>query len=316
MFTCTEIAVNDFGEWNSLIGKSETATFFQTKDWLSLWTKHFGKNTKIFEVKENEEVIGILPIVKNERTEFLGTGPVLGSELVSDYGDIIASAGKEKAVWETFITFIRKEKKETEFDFHFVREDSPSFSILRNLGGIETKEETAPFITLPKTWDEYLTNLNRHDRHELRRKMRKLEETGASLICDEGEESGAAEFFRLMALSDPDKKKFLKNEMKIFFSEILDVFVPKKEASLCFLKFEEKNIAAVLLFHFNNKVLLYNSGFDPEYSYLSPSLILKALMIKKAIEEDKSEFDFLRGNERYKYDLGGRDRALYNVILK
>ena len=74
-------------------------------------------------------------------------------------------------------------------------------------------------------------------------------------------------------------------------------------------------IAAVIVFLFNNQMLLYNSGFDPQYQSISPGLILKSYMIKQAIEEGKSRFDFLRGGERYKYDLGGKERKLYKVTL-
>ena len=73
------------------------------------------------------------------------------------------------------------------------------------------------------------------------------------------------------------------------------------------------NIAVTLSFHYQDEVLLYNSGFDPEYGYLSAGLLLTADLIKQAIEQNKKIFDFLRGNERYKYDLGGKERNLYKI---
>ena len=63
-------------------------------------------------------------------------------------------------------------------------------------------------------------------------------------------------------------------------------------------------------------MLLYNSGYDPDYSKLSVGLLLKALCLKEAIEDGKEYLDFLRGKEPYKYDLGAKDVQLYQVILR
>jgi CelD/BcsL family acetyltransferase involved in cellulose biosynthesis len=49
---------------------------------------------------------------------------------------------------------------------------------------------------------------------------------------------------------------------------------------------------------------------------LSVGLLNKALCIKQAIEEGRNAFDFLRGPERYKYDLGGTDRLLYRIAVR
>ena len=38
-------------------------------------------------------------------------------------------------------------------------------------------------------------------------------------------------------------------------------------------------------------------------------------LLKKSIEKKIEIFDFLRGNERYKYDLGAKDKLLYKVII-
>jgi CelD/BcsL family acetyltransferase involved in cellulose biosynthesis len=44
-------------------------------------------------------------------------------------------------------------------------------------------------------------------------------------------------------------------------------------------------------------------------------LILKAFGIKKAIEEGMQFYDFLRGDERYKYDLGAMDSMLNKIEI-
>jgi CelD/BcsL family acetyltransferase involved in cellulose biosynthesis len=85
---------------------------------------------------------------------------------------------------------------------------------------------------------------------------------------------------------------------------------------LVFLTLGGVRTAAVLCFREPEETLLYNSGYDPAYAYLSVGLLSKALALRKAIEEGKKRFDFLRGPEPYKYDLGARDLAVYRCTVR
>jgi CelD/BcsL family acetyltransferase involved in cellulose biosynthesis len=85
---------------------------------------------------------------------------------------------------------------------------------------------------------------------------------------------------------------------------------------LAFLEVEGQRAAAYLNFVYDNKVLVYNSGLDPaRFSYLSPGVVLMARLIERAISEKRSVFDFLQGNEEYKYRLGGKDTRVYLATL-
>jgi CelD/BcsL family acetyltransferase involved in cellulose biosynthesis len=41
----------------------------------------------------------------------------------------------------------------------------------------------------------------------------------------------------------------------------------------------------------------------------------KALLLQDAIENGRTAVDFMRGDESYKYDLGGRDRKVHRLVL-
>jgi CelD/BcsL family acetyltransferase involved in cellulose biosynthesis len=316
MLSLKQITFEDNIDWNGLINQSTTATFFQTKEWLSLWVKHFDGETVILGVFDNDELIGISPfLLSKDSIQFLGTSAVLGKELVSDFGDIIAKTSCEKAICQEILANLKSKFPNSKIQLDFIREESPTFQILKELGGKEERIEVSPYIHLPKTWDEYLLLLDRHDRHELRRKMRKLESENAFKTCFSEDKKEIDEFFRLMALSNEQKRDFLSHEMVAFMRDVITTLYKRNELAMCFLKKDDIYIAAAIVFLFNNQVLLYNSGFDPQYSYLSPGLILKSYMIRQAIEDGKSRFDFLRGAERYKYDLGAKERKLYKITL-
>jgi len=74
--------------------------------------------------------------------------------------------------------------------------------------------------------------------------------------------------------------------------------------------------AAVLCFESEQELLLYNSGYDPAFAPLSVGFVSKALTLKRAIEEGKQRFDFLRGAEPYKYDLGAQDLKVYRLVIR
>ncbi|MDL1883917.1 GNAT family N-acetyltransferase, partial [Anaerolineae bacterium CFX8] len=70
--------------------------------------------------------------------------------------------------------------------------------------------------------------------------------------------------------------------------------------------------ATYLNFVYNRHVLVYNSGLLPgEYGHLSPGIVLLAYNIRHAIENNAVVFDFLRGNEVYKYRMGAQDTRVF-----
>jgi len=76
-----------------------------------------------------------------------------------------------------------------------------------------------------------------------------------------------------------------------------------------------KQASSTLCFDYNEAIYLYNSAYDPAYSSLSASLLLEVFDIRDAINAHKKRFDFLSGNEPYKYDLGGKDIPIYRCVI-
>jgi len=188
-----------------------------------------------------------------------------------------------------------------------LREDSGTYRRF----GPGKPQEVSPYLDLPHTGGEYMAGLERKDRKELKRKFLRLAEAGYELV----EEDNLAEFVRLHRLSDPKKDKFMSEPMAAFFKDVFQAKVPGWQQQLSFLKINAKYAAGIITFTSADEVWLYNSGYDPQFSYLSVGLLLVALDIKRAIEQGKKKYDFLRGAERYKYELGGRDLQLYKIEI-
>lgn len=305
-------------EWKNLILKSETASFFQTFEWAQIWFKHFPQGHPYILALWDKELVALAPFLETKKGfSFWGIEKVLGEELVTDYGDIIIRKGQEEKVWQTLFRHFKNLGKDRGLNLHFLREESPSFDFFkkREEGKLE-KEDVAPFINLPRNWEDYLLGLERKKRHELKRKIRKLEATSAFEICTPTDmRDGLDDFFRLVRLSNDQKRDFLEPQMENFFRTLIQYFSSQSMIDLCFLDLEGQRVATTLSFIYKDEILLYNSGFNPDFSYLSPGFLLKAFLIKRAIKRGRRKFDFLRGEERYKYDLGAKDQNLYQLIL-
>jgi CelD/BcsL family acetyltransferase involved in cellulose biosynthesis len=66
--------------------------------------------------------------------------------------------------------------------------------------------------------------------------------------------------------------------------------------------------AATLCFDYNNKLWGYNSGVSFDFKDISPGWVIMGYDIQWCCENGRYEFDFMRGDEEYKYRLGGVDK--------
>ena len=73
--------------------------------------------------------------------------------------------------------------------------------------------------------------------------------------------------------------------------------------------------AAFVVLEWERTVGLYNSGFHPDRAALAPGLVLLVHVIEDAILRGKRRFDFLRGEERYKYEFGPTPEEVFSVRI-
>ncbi|MDO8672985.1 MAG: GNAT family N-acetyltransferase [Dehalococcoidia bacterium] len=267
---------------------------------------------------EDNRTIGIVSLRLKDETLYF-----TGSEDLCDYMDFLPEAGKEDVVFEALLDYLEKFPS-PRLELRSVKGGSPtldgflSLARRRDFRVTQTLEEVSPGIDLPSSWEEYLSTLSKKDRHELRRKMRRLTETGSahfSSVTDTAHyEQDAADFFHLLRLN-ADKDEFMTVPRQRFFNLMMRRLLDLGWLKIHFLEVDNQRVSAVACFDYGGQVLLYNSGYDPAYSYLSVGLLLKASCLKEAIELGKTRFDFLRGQEPYKYDLGGKDVPVYHLTI-
>ncbi len=170
-------------EWTALLRRSSTDVPFLTPSYQRAWWRHLGGGDLcLMTVRDGTELVGLIPLFLSHPPD----GPTLqwvGCVEVSDYLDAVIAAGQEMEVWETALRTLTgpSAPRWAQMDLCSVPAASPTLQILPALAQqcgwlVETEvQEVCPVVSLPSTWEEYLASLDRKDRHELRRKLRRAE---------------------------------------------------------------------------------------------------------------------------------------------
>ncbi len=317
-------------EWEPLVRRSHADRIFSTWEWNWHWWRVYQPGElHIVTVRDNDgQLLCIAPwfIEKVGEQRLLAT---IGCDEVSDYLDLIIARGAERAVLATLTEYLRAGIDADQLYICNMPADSPAQQIwpaMLGAAGFEThreQQEICPRIILPDSWEAYLSNLNKKQRHELRRKIRRLE--GATDQLDWYTVTDAAKldrelplFLQLMAESDPAKARFLENNANHdFFQSIARAAAERGWLRLSFLTIAGRHTAAYLNFQYGDELLVYNSGLSASANYaLSPGIVLLAYLIQDAIASGLRILDFLRGDEIYKFRMGGVGAPIYKLLAK
>jgi len=289
--------------------------------WQQIWLEEFAGDRRplLLSVRDEGRLVAVAPLLR-EGTRL----SLIGDHNICDYMDFVMAQGREKDALSAVLDALEEEDW-TELELRGLAAGSPTLALLPSLAGdrgleVRVERETVcPQLDLPSTWEDYLARLGGKSRHELKRKMRRLYDTAVrvrllSLRSPADVGVGMDTFLRLMTLKS-DKAQFMTPQIERFFRRAA-ALAEEGLIALHMLEMDGRRVASILCFEDENQVLLYNSGYDPALSYLSVGLISKALLLRSAIEEGKRHLDFLRGNEPYKYDLGGSDVEVHRCLIR
>ncbi|MBW2061995.1 MAG: GNAT family N-acetyltransferase [Deltaproteobacteria bacterium] len=294
-------------QWNSV---------FVLPGWLQVWWSEFGAASSLYlrSIKQGEDVIGIAPLLMNG-----GSASFIGSADICDYQDFVIAPGKEQDFFNALLDDLDRQGV-TRLDLRPLRPDSTVLASLANLArdrGCQVSCEPDGVtleLDLPSRWDEYLQTLKGKQRHEIRRKLRRLEEAAEinyRVVEDpEAVKDNMDIFLDFFRESRKDKTAFMTAQMESFFRALASALAEFQILKLCFLELDTKPSAAVMCFDYNDTLYLYNSGYDLQFGALSVGVICKILSIKESIKKGKKKYDFLKGAEAYKHHLGGKEVPL------
>ncbi len=316
-------------DWNSLLTHSASHVPFLRHEYLANWWQTLGGgewengNLAVLLYRDEKNTLeGIAPFFLNQEKILF-----LGSFEISDYLDFIAPPNVLPALISETIKMLSSDEfpEWRTLDLYNIPENSPSIPLLRQAAqeaGFKAQLEIiqpAPAISLPTSWQEYLDSLDDRYRHEIERKNRKAE--GYFLPVDwyivdndQNIENELDDFLGLMA-NNPEKESFLTDPM---IKQIkMSALAAHQEGwlQLAFMVVGDIKAAGYLNFDFDGKIWVYNSGINPLFENISPGWVLLSKLIEWSIQEGRTGFDFMRGDEEYKFQFGGISKNILRMQI-
>jgi CelD/BcsL family acetyltransferase involved in cellulose biosynthesis len=320
-------------DWNRLVEHNHTQVPFLDFDYLRVWWETRGggewpgASLALVTACEDGRLVGVGPFFHTADHQGQPRLMLLGSIEVSDYLDVIVEQGRLQEFTDALLPFLAQADLPawSSIDLYNLFETSPTPGALQTAAGRagwtyqSQRVYHCPYIPLPGDWETYLAGIDKKQRHEIRRKLRRLETADVScrwyLVEDAaGLDAEYDAFVRLME-QDEEKVNFLTQPMREFFRSVVHWAFDKGILHLAFLEIDGKKAATYLAFDLLNHLWVYNSGISREYYEYSPGWVLLSYQLQWANEQKRAAFDFMRGDEEYKYRFGGIDRYLLRATL-
>ncbi|MCL5999214.1 MAG: GNAT family N-acetyltransferase [Chloroflexi bacterium] len=328
IYTTLDVFETLAGEWNELLRRSATNVLFLTREWQKTWWQALGDGElRVLTMRdESGTLVGIAPMFFSAGDAVDPEVAFVGCKEVSDYLDFIFARGHERACYQALADYLGSDVCPVWHHMALcnVPEYSPTLSMwVEQAQACDWQTEThfedvSPIIALPDTFEVYLATLEGKERRELQRKLRRA---GSEVAVTYTQDAGAVDadmddFLQLMTASMPSKAVFMTPRMASFFHAIARSMFDAGWLQLAFLEVRGERAATYMNFVYDDMVLVYNSGLDPlKFAHLSPGQVLLGRLIEQAIRDKRHAFDFLQGNEDYKYKLGGKDLKLYTLYV-
>ncbi|GAB4503045.1 MAG: GNAT family N-acetyltransferase [Anaerolineales bacterium] len=321
----------DPADWNSLLTESVSNVPFLRYEYLNAWwgTRGGGEwppeaELALVSARENGRLIGIAPLFlakHDSRPKCL----LLGSIEISDYLDLIVRPDDLPRFLPALLDACVSSYAPGwgGFDWYNLPDASPTLPALRAEAarrGWAFHEEIyrpTPYIPLPGDFETYLASIDKKQRHEIRRKMRRAAESGQNvrwyIVTDEATLDAEAEACCHLMAQDPAKQAFLTQTMRSQMKAMMHAAFKAGYLQLAFMEVDGQKAAGYLNFDYNGRIWVYNSGLDQRFREFSPGWVLLGHLLQWANEHGRREFDFMRGDEEYKYRFGAVNRHVMRV---
>lgn len=315
------------GEWDALAQRGITNTPFQTLAYQQAWWTHLhpanGRLHTVTVRNDEQELLAIACLYNVDGTLYFN-----GCVEETDYLDLIVTAEHAEATWQAILNCLCSPDfpEWHSIDLCNVPEASPTRSILpqeaqrRGFLFRESLNEVCPIIELADTFDGYLEGIDSKQRREIQRKLRRAEAAEAEMVVvgpDDDVETAVTDFLDLLQKSTFEKRDWLNDGRRAVFYDAARTAHKAGTLQLIFMEVRGKKAAALFNFDYNGRIWVYNSGLDPAlFGALSLGVVITAKAIEYAVENGRTTFDFLRGNETYKYRFGAVDTRIYRLHLE
>jgi CelD/BcsL family acetyltransferase involved in cellulose biosynthesis len=327
--------------WDRVYADDPHAQYFLSWQWLYGYL-HRRDRWFILALREKEPgspYVAFFPLrlstKQDPKTGICTDDIIMAGNHAADYTGILCDPAYEARAIEGFTIFLRDQSwthiRLDNFSGPVERHDAfvralrgPDIGHKR-ISRVDTKNidhAVCPVVTLPDSWEAYLeTKLSSQTRQKLRRFLRQIEGDDAYRITIASAETIERDLDVLFKLWHAKWHLEKGDRIEAIIASAREVLMDtfrSGDLRLFVLWHDERPLGAIanMLDHEKKSVLFYIAGRDEEWKTPSPGLVLHGHAIRLAISEGYRTYDFLRGNEIYKYAFGVDDRPLHCSTLR
>lgn len=296
--------------WNALLANSPRQDAFMTWEWQFAWWRHFGERYKmqIITIWQNEELVGIAPLMIMERRKYGFTFHALcnfNSPYV-DVGGFVFRTGDSETLFLIFSEIMKLRRYWDSFEFHGFPIQSAevvTFSEFFRKADFISYNRIDKYYVIPieETWDEYLKKISSNLRTDVRRRVKRIREAGEVRFEQlSGEQVRWEHFESIFQINKYGKFPGLYQspQEQAFQRELFERM--QSRIWINFLYLNSAPIAFRYGFLYNGRAEDWRNGYDIRQSQYAPGKVLLYFTLEDVFNRCLKEFDFLLGEETYK----------------
>lgn len=295
---------------------------FVTPPWVRSWWDVFGAEYEplLLLVEQDRQPIGSAPLMIQGQT-----ARCIGSADLCDHADFPVAPGYEDEFTHAVLNHLHRAGVQRLLVDSVRPESCIMQHLLPTAKVVGCRVRLKPHggavqMLLPNTWEDYLQSLSVTQRHEIRRKLRRVADAGVlkwDTLTDQPEVSKAMDcFVDFFKQSRPDKNEFMTPLRERYFRLLAGRLFQAGMLNLYRFKIDHLPAAVVFCVEAGSTTYLYNNGYSPRFRAISLGLVSKVMTIKASIAAGKQVYDFLNGTERYKFRLGGTEIPLSSCMIE
>lgn len=319
-------------EWNALFDSNATHSIFLSHAWLYSWWEVYGNDGSLHIVVCREStgnrLVGLFPACIRARRHFFRSLSFFGSDHVcSDFMDCIALPEHAEKVWGIFADYICQVHNEWDVvELKDVLNTSPLISMLEYRPEVNIcttgKKTLCPYMVLPESWQAYLGTLSKKMRWKVQYERRNLERHYTVKIRQTESVEELAQLWPDMVRLHQQRRTakgddgiFTSADFSRFLFAACERLLKAGSLRLSFLELNGENVAFILAMKTGTSTFYYQSGFNIDFSRYSVGSVLLGYVIENASNEGCTHFEFLRGDEKYKYEWASEKREMVEIFM-
>jgi CelD/BcsL family acetyltransferase involved in cellulose biosynthesis len=299
-------------DWRELHRADPRATVFVSWQWMFGLLSALPKPWRVLLARDPQgSLVGLLPL-RGETVVAMAGSPL------ADYTGFLCLPGQERAVLAAFAAHLQRDPSWGRLELRDVfdprlpdflaRFPKKKFEIVRQ------PPTPCPLLELGETWDGYLASrMGARRRQSLRRQLRAIEKL-PGLRFTSLADGADAQIAAMLELWQGRWGQRPETEL----AELNAVCTTCRIGGILWLDIlwrGDEPLAGLLAFldRGRSRFCFYISGYDRRFAEYAPGTAMVAHSIRQAIAMGFRHYDFLRGDEDYKYSFGARLAEIENV---